>query len=144
MFEDTPKNKTSIRDIRVTYSILDMLREYKDWQDGYKENVGSFWEDTGKIFTNEMGGWLNPSTYSGWFSKFCRKNGFKNVHAHTLRHTSATIMLMNGVPLRVVSQRLGHHASSTTNNIYAHVIRRADEYAAEALDKALFIDGKAS
>ncbi len=45
-------------------------------------------------------------------------------------------MLMNGVPLRVVSQRLGHHDSSTTNNIYAHVIRRADEFAAEALDKA--------
>ena len=144
MYEDTPKNKTSIRDIKVSDSILDMLTEYKKWQEEYKENVGSFWEDTGKIFTNEMGGWLNPSTYSGWFSKFCRKNGFKNVHAHTLRHTSATIMLMNGVPLRVVSQRLGHHDSSTTNNIYAHVIRRADEYAAEALDKALFIDGKAS
>ena len=47
-------------------------------------------------------------------------------------------MLMNGVPLRVVSQRLGHHDSSTTNNIYAHVIRRADEFAAEALDKAIF------
>ena len=56
-------------------------------------------------------------------------------------------MLMNGVPLRVVSQRLGHHDSSTTNNIYAHVIRRADEFAAEALDKAIFTkdsDSKAS
>ena len=147
MFEDTPKNKTSIRDIRVTESILDMLREYKDWQDAYKENVGSLWEETGKLFTNATGGWLNPSTFSGWFSKFCKKNGFEDVHVHTLRHTSATIMLMNGVPLRVVSQRLGHHDSSTTNNIYAHVIRRADEFAAEALDKAIFTknaDGKAS
>ncbi|MBP5604274.1 MAG: tyrosine-type recombinase/integrase [Ruminiclostridium sp.] len=144
VFEDTPKNRTSIREIRVSDSIIDMLREYKAWQDDYRENVGSLWEDTGKLFTNATGGWLNPSTYSGWFSKFCNKNGFANVHVHTLRHTSATIMLMNGVPLRVVSQRLGHHDSSTTNNIYAHVIRRADEYAAEALDKALFTDGDAS
>ena len=60
------------------------------------------------------------------------------------RISSINEMLMNGVPLRVVSQRLGHHDSSTTNNIYAHVIRRADEYAAEALDKALFTDGDAS
>ncbi len=138
VFLDTPKNKTSIRDIRVTDSILDILREYRDWQIDYKENVSSLWEESDKLFTNAMGGWLNPSTYSGWFSKFCKRNGFENVHVHTLRHTSATIMLMNGVPLRVVSQRLGHHDSSTTNNIYAHVIRRADEFAAEAIDKAIF------
>ncbi len=73
MYEDTPKNKTSIRDIKVSDSILDMLTEYKKWQEEYKENVGSLWEETGKLFTNATSSWLNPSTFSGWFSKFCKR-----------------------------------------------------------------------
>ncbi len=90
------------------------------------------------MFTNACGGWLRPDSYGKWFSKFCKENGFENVHLHTLRHTSATLMIMNGIPLRVVSSRLGHNSTSVTNDIYTHVIRRADELAAEALEDVFF------
>lgn len=56
---------------------------------------------------------------------------------HSLRHTSASLLIMNGVPVNVVSKRLGHNNSSTTTSIYTHVLRSADELAAEALDNVI-------
>lgn len=53
-------------------------------------------------------------------------------------HTSASILVMNGVPLNAVSKRLGHACAATTSNIYSHVFRMADEMAAEALDDVIF------
>jgi len=52
--------------------------------------------------------------------------------------TSASILVMNGVPLNAVSKRLGHACAATTSNIYSHVFRMADEMAAEALDDVIF------
>jgi len=52
--------------------------------------------------------------------------------------TSATLMIMNGIPVRVVSQRLGHNSTTVTNDIYAHVVKKADEMAAIAIDGVLF------
>ena len=138
LYEDTPKTSSSERDIKMSDCVIEMLKEYKKWQESYKQEIGSKWQDTGKLFTNACGGWLRPDSYGKWFSKFCKENGFENVHLHTLRHTSATLMIMNGIPLRVVSSRLGHNSTSVTNDIYTHVIRRADELAAEALEDVLF------
>ena len=140
--EGTPKIKSSIRDIKISESAIEMMREYRKWQEEYKEKLGDKWTETGKIFTNETGGWLRPDTFSGWFRNFCKEHGFKNVHVHTLRHTAATLMIMNNIPLRVVSQRLGHNSTTVTNDIYTHVIKRADEMAAEALDQSLFTKKK--
>lgn len=138
LYEDTPKTKTSVRDIKVSENILTMLAEYRKWQDEYRDKIGDKWNETNKIFTNSFGGWLRPDTYSSWFRRFCKANNFDNAHVHTLRHTAATLMIMNGIPLRVVSQRLGHNSTAVTNDIYAHVIQRADEMASDTLDKSLF------
>jgi integrase len=54
-----------------------------------------------------------------------------------LRHTNITLLLAAGVPLRTVSYRAGHAQTSTTQNIYAHAIRTADEMASDALDDIL-------
>ncbi|MBO7474600.1 MAG: tyrosine-type recombinase/integrase [Ruminococcus sp.] len=118
--------------------MVEMMHEYKKWQNAYKKNLGTKWTETGKVFTNDFGGWLRPDTFSRWFRSFCKEHHFDKVHVHTLRHTAATIMIMNNIPLKVVSQRLGHTSTTVTNDIYTHVIQRADEMAAEALDLSLF------
>ncbi len=67
---------------------------------------------------------------------FCRIRdhlGLFGLRLHDLRHASASLMLANGVDLRTVSARLGHAQSSTTLDIYAHVIPGADQQAAKAL-----------
>ena len=138
LVEGTPKTKSSIRDIKISDNVIEMLHEYKKWQDEYKYNLGNKWIETGKVFTNDFGGWLRPDTFSSWFRKFCKEHHFDKVHVHTLRHTAATIMIMNDIPLKVVSQRLGHNSTTVTNDIYTHVIQRADEMAAKAMDLSLF------
>lgn len=54
-----------------------------------------------------------------------------------LRHTSATLLLMQGVPLKAVSKRLGHSLASTTSDIYGHSLPSIDDIAAETLNDIL-------
>lgn len=56
---------------------------------------------------------------------------------HGLRHTSASIALAAGVPLEILSKRLGHKSVGTTADIYAHLLTEADKAAADALDNFL-------
>jgi integrase len=63
----------------------------------------------------------------------------KRICFHGCRHTSATLLLMAGVPVKVVSERLGHAKSSTTMDIYSHVLPRWD--AARRTNSARFCTG---
>ena len=137
IYEDTPKNKYSNRKIKVSDYVMQMLRKYREWQDYQRENIGSKWIESGKVFTGVTGKPLHPSTPSKWFRNFNLKYGLKTIHLHTLRHTSSTMMLMNGIPLNEISKRLGHNCASTTSNIYCHVIEEAEQKAAEALENAI-------
>ena len=122
---------------QVSDYVMQMLMKYREWQDYQRENVGSKWIESGKVFTGVTGKPLHPSTPSKWFRSFNLKYGLKPIHLHTLRHTSATMMIMNGIPLNEISKRLGHNCASTTSNIYCHVTEEADQKAAEALDNAI-------
>lgn len=53
----------------------------------------------------------------------CRRAGIKEITFHGLRHTHASILIYEEVPLEYVSQRLGHAKTSTTADIYTHVIQ---------------------
>jgi integrase len=68
---------------------------------------------------------------------FIAKTDLPQITIHSLRHTNITLLLAAGVPLRTVSYRAGHAQTSTTENIYAHAIKTADEIASEALDDIL-------
>jgi integrase len=72
-----------------------------------------------------------------WFAEFIRRHQLPALSLHGLRHTAATIMVEAGVPLRAVSEHLGHGQVSTTANIYVHTTQASRERAAEALANAL-------
>ncbi len=136
LYIDTPKNETSARILKLSPSAFAMLREYRIWQDHQKELCGDYWKNTdNRIFTGDDGTPIHPETLSGWFRKFRDRNGFPGIHIHSLRHTYASLMIADEIPLVVVSRRLGHAQVSTTANIYAHVIASADEKAAQVAEK---------
>jgi len=136
VFVDTPKNKTSVRPLKLSRSAFLMLREYKDWQDQQRAACGDFWKDRdGRVFTSDDGAPIHPDTLTKWFSDFVKRSGLPKVHVHSLRHTYASLMIADGTPLVVVSRRLGHAQVSTTANIYAHVIASADEKAAQITER---------
>lgn len=132
---DTPKNATSRRPLKLSRSAVLLLLEYKAWQDARREELGDAWADQdGRVFTNDGGAPIPPSSLTGWFSSFIKRSGLPHVTIHSLRHTYASMMITDGVPLIVVSRQLGHSKVTTTANIYAHVIAEAEAQAGAVID----------
>ena len=137
IFEDTTKNNSSQRVIKVSDIVISSLKAYKKQQDIDKFKIGDKWTNTDYIFTTWNGNPIHPDTLTGWFHKFINKNNLPDVCIHSLRHTNATLLIANGVNLTTVAKRLGHANTNTTTKIYAHAIKTADEIAADTLQDIL-------
>lgn len=137
IYEDTTKTKQSNRAIRLPNDMIELLKEYRAEQSRTRLLMGDQWHNSGKVFTNETGGVINPDTVSSWFKGFIKRHNLPDAHIHTLRHVSATLLIAGGVDIATVSKRLGHANKSTTLNIYTHAIKSADEAAAEMLENIL-------
>ena len=144
IFEDTTKNKTSERVIRVPQEMTELLKEYRKEQNKRRLMYGDMWKGSNKIFTGEDGRPIHPDTVSGQFNKFIKRYDLPPVHIHSLRHTNATLLIAAGTDIRTVAKRLGHATATTTANIYAHAIKTADELAAEKLADILHPINKAN
>lgn len=78
---------------------------------------------------------VHPDTFSsGWYS-FCRRGGLPHVRFHDLRHAHATLMLLQGVHPKVVSERLGHASVGITLDTYSHVLPSMQSEAVRAFDE---------
>lgn len=137
VFEDTTKTETSKRVIKLPDNAVNLLKAYQQWQNEQKEEIGSEWHKTDRLFTAWNGEPMLPDTLTSWFHDFIRRKGLPDVSIHSLRHTNATLMIAGGVPIKTVSSRLGHASLTTTANIYAHAIKSADEAAADVLNNLL-------
>lgn len=132
----TPKTKSSIRKISMPESAMYVLREYKkEWTREKLQNL-TVWENKDSEFLFHMGDGrpMYPTTPNKWLRNFLKSNGLPMVRLHDLRHISASILIASGVPVRVVSERLGHSKTTTTQDIYAHVIREMDDAASKVFD----------
>jgi integrase len=78
-----------------------------------------------------------------WFRQFIQKNGLRYIHFHDLRHTSATLLINQGVHTKIILERLGHGNITTTMNIYGHALQSADQAAADKLDSLFSKKAKA-
>ena len=136
VYVGSPKTATSARPLLLSDAAMMMLSEYREWQDGQRENLGDAWEDQdGRVFTTDTGAPIFPDSVTAWFSAFISRTGLPKVTVHSLRHTYASLMIADGVPLVVVSRQLGHAQTSTTANIYAHAIASAQAKAAQTFDR---------
>ena len=136
VYVSTPKTATSARPLLLSTAAIMMLLEYKTWQDGQRERLGDAWEDQdGRVFTTDAGAPVFPDSVTQWFSAFIARSGMPKVTVHSLRHTYASLMIADGVPLVVVSKQLGHAQTSTTANIYAHAIASAQAKAMQTFDR---------
>ena len=134
IYEDTPKSKRSNRVIQIPSDMVELLEQYQTEQLKQQLLLGDLWQNSSKVFTSDIGGILRPDTLSSWIKNFIKRHDLPEyTHTHTLRHTSATLLIANGVDVATVSNRLGHANKSTTLNIYTHAIKSADEKAAEKL-----------
>lgn len=137
IFEKSPKNKNSLRTIKLPSDIFSLLTEYKKWQNIQRLKCGDLWLNSNRLFTQWNGKPINPDTFTKWFHKFIIKNSLPLVSIHSLRHTNATLLISGGVNIRTVADMLGHAQASTTSNIYSHSIKSASAAASEILSDIL-------
>lgn len=137
-FTKSPKNDSSIRKLMLPRPILDILKKYKNQQNEKKLKCGDKWIDTDFIFTKWNGEAMFPYTISTWFPRFLKDNNLRKITFHDLRHTSATVLINAGVNIKEVSGRLGHKKTSTTIDIYSHVLKSADKDASNKIGEILF------
>lgn len=138
IFTKDTKNDTSYRKIILPEEVMDVITKYKLYQNEYRLAKGSLWADTGFVFTQNDGTAMHPSTIGKWFKKFQTINNFKVITFHQLRHTSASVLINEGINIKEVSKRLGHSNTSTTLEIYSHVLKSADQGASDAMGKVMF------
>ena len=138
IFDDETKNESSKRVIKVPQSVIDSLKQLQIEQFHKRQMLtDEDWQDCDKVFKASNGSPLHPDTLSSWFKRFLKRHNLPNCHIHTLRHTNASLLIAQGINVRTVSNRLGHAQTSTTENIYSHAIKTADEKAAETLEEIL-------
>jgi len=100
------------------------------------------WDEKGFVFTKLSGGYLPPNTlYSTYFKPLRDRARVPPMNFHDLRHTYATLALLNGVPVKAVSEILGHRDIATTLRTYAHVLPGMQGQAARTMDSVLFSQG---
>lgn len=104
--------------------VPDVLRSRKAQQGRERLVAGEAWTSpTGLVFTDALGGPLNPNNVSKTFGRMAERAGLPRVVFHSLRHLAATIMLQNGLPLPVVSRILGHSTITVTADLYFDVVK---------------------
>ena len=94
-------------------------------------------DSSGLVVTNINGSPPNPEAFSNLFVDLARRAGLTQIRLHDLRHSYATAALASGVPVKVVSQRIGHADVGVTLKVYAHVLPGDDEDAALRADSLL-------
>jgi integrase len=125
------------RVVKVPESALAAIEAHRKRQDEFRHQFGpDYRADLDLIFANPDGTLLKPDSVSASVSALCRRLKLpKGVSLHSLRHTHTSHLLANGVPLPVVSARLGHSSVRVTAEIYSHMINGQDDDAAKRWDE---------
>lgn len=136
LFEE-PKTKGSKRRIPITEKITKVLEQYQKEQQSYANRLGDKYNNTENlVFPNAHGQPMNPAHFSArYFKRMVKQAGIDGTFSfHDLRHTHATLLLKNGVNIKVISERLGHSTIIMTLDTYSHVMPDMQETAIKALE----------
>jgi len=136
----TPRSRRSI-------VLPEFLRGYLERQEGRQADrrtqATAPWQETDLIMDRGDGGPVNPDSLSAGWGRLLRKRGLPRVRFHDLRHAHATLLLVQGVHPKIVSERLGHASIGITLDTYSHVLPSLQSQAANAFD-ALFATSRSA
>lgn len=134
-FFDPPKSKAGNRTIILGQSTVNLLREHRKRVNEDMIRAGEKWIENDLIFPNLRGNPTFPDKIIKRFKRLIREAGLPEIRFHDLRHTAASLMLNNGVPVIVVSKRLGHSQASITLDVYGHLIPNMQKQVADLMDE---------
>jgi integrase len=136
------KSATSRRNVLLMPMAVDALTRHRTRQKEQRLLVGPMWKDQGIVFASAIGTLLASEDVSRHFKDELTRVGLPKIRLHDLRHTAATLQLMQGTHPSVVQQMLGHSSISLTLGTYSHVGPAMQRDASDRLEEA-FTEAKA-
>lgn len=134
---DRTKTKSSLRSLPLVSNIREKLLALREQQKENRRVCGNCYskKHDGYVFVDAMGNIFNPRSVTANFSKLLEQNGLRHIRFHDLRHTCASLLLANGVPMEQVKEWLGHSEISTTVDIYGHLQYATKKQSAAAIEQ---------
>ncbi|HXY44761.1 MAG TPA: tyrosine-type recombinase/integrase [Acidimicrobiales bacterium] len=137
--ESSPKTEKGKRAVGLDPATVAALRACRVRQTEEMFAYGKARSDDGLVFVHEDGSPYHPQRFTTLLAERAKAAGLPVIKLHALRHGHATAALEAGVPMKVVSERLGHSGIAITSDIYSHVTAATD--LAAAAQVAATIDG---
>ncbi|KAA3648860.1 MAG: site-specific integrase [Chloroflexi bacterium] len=131
----SPKTNAGVRKLALGADTIQLLRVHQKLIREDKSKAGSKWKENDMMFPSLVGTPTQPDKIINRFKRIASKAGLPEIRFHDLRHTAASLMLNNNIPLLVVSRRLGHSKPSVTLDVYGHLISNMQEDVADLMDK---------
>ena len=137
--QQSAKTKSSLRTLPLVGSFREIFMQVKEAQELNKQLCGNCYnyEYDGFVFVDEMGDRMRMDYLTSQFPKFLERHGLRRMRFHDLRHSCASLLLANGVPLKHIQEWLGHSDFTTTANIYAHLDYSSKISSAQAMENGL-------
>ncbi len=132
-----PKTRHGRRIVVLGDRTIETLRRNYERQNEERIKSGESWSEHGLIFTMANGSPIHFRVLMRYFKNLLKVAGLPEIRFHDLRHTAASLMLNHGIPVIVVSRRLGHARPSITLDIYGHLIPGMQEEAALMIDELI-------
>ncbi len=136
IYSDTLKTNEN-RYVNVPQDVMDVLKQWKEEQAKIAYALDDEWTETDYVFTRENGLPMCPHNILHFFKQLEKKHNLPHIYPHKFRHSQASVLINKGVDIVTVSKRLGHSKTSTTSDIYAHILRKSDETASKVIDSLL-------
>ena len=133
--ESRGKTPNSRRAIDLDPTTIKVLKAWRDWQRAEQEAAGVESEDW--VFTNTDGKPVHPHSISQTFERIANRAGVPRIRLHDIRHTHGTLLIKAGVPVKVVSERLGHGNPAFTIDTYQHVLPGMQAEAARTYEQLI-------
>ena len=137
--QQSAKTKSSLRTLPLIGSFREYFLQVKEAQELNKQVCGNCYnyEYDGFVFVDEVGERMRVEYLTNAFPKFLESHGLRRMRFHDLRHSCASLLLANGVPLKHIQEWLGHSDFTTTANIYAHLDYKSKITSAQAMETGL-------
>lgn len=137
--QQSAKTKSSLRTLPLVSNIREKLLALREQQKENRRVCGNCYSKKydGYVFVDAMGNIFNPRSVTANFSKLLEQNGLRHIRFHDLRHSCASLLLANDVPLKQIQEWLGHSDIGTTANIYSHLDYKSKITSANVMDNIL-------
>ena len=137
--QQSAKTKSSLRTLPLIGSFREYFLQVKEAQELNKQICGNCYnhEYDGFVFVDELGERMRANYLTSAFPKFLEDHGLRRMRFHDLRHSCASLLLANGVPLKHIQEWLGHSDIGTTANIYSHLDYKSKITSAQAMETGL-------